>query len=69
MVEIRHPRTAVIREIIELGYTLYDHSSFQIVMDSPLCTFDRKTPRELINKGQPGEVLKILTVVFESQRI
>jgi len=69
MVETQHPRTGVIREIIKLGHVIYGHPSFKIEMDRPLCKLDRKTPRELINKGQPEEVLEMLTTSFESQGV
>ena len=69
MVEIPHPKTGPIRRIVELGHTVYTPSSFRVVMDTPLCNLNRRTPRELINRGQAGTVLEVLATVFESQPI
>jgi hypothetical protein len=69
MVEIQHPRTGTIRKIVELGHTVYGPSSFKIVMDNPLCKLNRRTPRELINRGQTREVLRMLAADFNNQRV
>lgn len=69
MVESLHPRTGAIREIVELGHAVFGHSSFRMEMDTPSCKLGRQTPRQLINRGQTGTVLEMLTKAFESQRV
>lgn len=69
MVETLHPKTGVIREIVELGHVVYGHSSFRMEMDTPSCKLGKQTPRELIGKGQTETVLEMLTTIFESQRV
>lgn len=69
MVETQHLKTGVIREIIKIGHAVYGHPSFRIEMDRPSCKLNRRTPRELINRGQTTTVLEMFTEAFESQRV
>ncbi|MCL6096631.1 MAG: hypothetical protein M1444_03055 [Patescibacteria group bacterium] len=69
MANIEHPKTGVIREIVELGHSVYGRLSFRMEMDKPSCELNGETPRALINKGQSERALRVLTTAFESQRI
>jgi hypothetical protein len=63
----KYPKTAVIREIIETGRALYSPPCFRAMLDQNLSELDGKTARELVNKGRPEKVLKMLSKKFETQ--